>query len=400
MDRSARRPARTRLARPMAARSIREEHRVSTPLELLFDLTFAVAVSRAAGELAHALAAGGLGDAVPHYLMVFFGIWWAWMNFTWFASAYDVDDVPYRLLTLVQMAGVLVLATGVPAAFEHDDFGAVTAGYVIMRLAMVAQWLRASGADAQRRGTAVRFAVGVGAVQLGWVLRLSLPHRVGLAALPLLVIAELLVPVWAERRGGGTTWHPHHIAERYGLFTIIVLGECVLAVTAAVAPQAGGRLLHADLVLVAAGGLVLLFTLWWIYFLEPAGTLLDSRRDRGFVWGYGHFGIFAALAALGAALEVAAERAQHHVVVADAGIELAVAVPVAAFLVLVWALHAPASAHPRRDGAIAAGAALATLAVTGLVAAGLPLPWAVPLTALPPVVLAALAVLTGPGDGP
>src|SRR4051794_37266965 len=48
----------------------------------------------------------------------------------------------------------------------------------------------------------------------------------------LLVVAELAVPVWAER-GLMTTWHPHHIAERYGLFTIIVLGECVLGATVA-----------------------------------------------------------------------------------------------------------------------------------------------------------------------
>jgi low temperature requirement protein LtrA len=40
----------------------------------------------------------------------------AWVNFTWFAPAFDTDDVPYRLLTLVQMGGVLVLAAGVPAA--------------------------------------------------------------------------------------------------------------------------------------------------------------------------------------------------------------------------------------------------------------------------------------------
>ncbi len=76
--------------------------------------------------------------------MVFFAIWWAWMNFTWFASAYDVDDVPYRLLALVQMGGVLVLAAGVPSAFEHQDFFGITLGYFIMRIGLVAQWVRAA----------------------------------------------------------------------------------------------------------------------------------------------------------------------------------------------------------------------------------------------------------------
>ena len=62
------------------------------------------------------------------------------------------------------------------------------------------------------------------------------------------------------------------------------------------------------LLLVGGGGLVLLFALWWMYFLKEAGAGLARRRELGFWWGYGHFGIFAALAALGAGLEVAVDR--------------------------------------------------------------------------------------------
>ena len=98
--------------RRMVARDPGQVHRASTPLELLFDLCFVVAVSQAAAQLAHGVEDDHMGPALLGYAMVFFGIWWAWMNFTWFASAYDTDDVPYRLLTLVQMAGALVLAAG------------------------------------------------------------------------------------------------------------------------------------------------------------------------------------------------------------------------------------------------------------------------------------------------
>src|SRR3954469_21069867 len=100
----------------MVARATDEENRAWAPLELLFDLTFVVAVAQAAAELAQHVATGEVATGVGGYLMVCFAIWWAWMNFTWFASAYDTDDVPYRLLTLLQMSGVLVLAAGVPAA--------------------------------------------------------------------------------------------------------------------------------------------------------------------------------------------------------------------------------------------------------------------------------------------
>ena len=72
------------------------------------------------------------------------------MNFTWFASAYDTDDVQYRLLTFVQIAGVLIVAAGVPAAFNEQDFTTMVAGYIVMRIALVAQWLRAAREDPPR----------------------------------------------------------------------------------------------------------------------------------------------------------------------------------------------------------------------------------------------------------
>jgi low temperature requirement protein LtrA len=376
----------------MVARDAAETHRVSTPLELLFDLTFVVAVSRAAAELAHALAGGHLGTAPLGYLMVFFAIWWAWMNFTWFASAYDADDVPYRLLTLVQMAGVLVLASGVPAAFERTDFTTVTIGYVLMRLPMAAQWARAARADAGRRATATRYLIGIGAVQVGWLVRLALPSVPAVIGFGVLVVAELLVPPWAERPAS-TTWHPHHIAERYGLFTIIVLGECVLAVTAAIAPEAGGRPVTASLIGVSGGGLVLLFALWWMYFLKPAGAGLERRRELAFWWGYGHYGVFAALAALGAALEVAAQAALGPVEASGATIGWAVVIPVAVYLLLLWGLHVPLESAPRRDTAAVATAVVATLALGLAGSLGLPASWVVALSGVPAVALVAFATV-------
>src|SRR3954468_15520844 len=131
----------------MQGRSIDEAHRGSSPLELLYDLTFVVAVSSVSAQLADGVGSGGGLQPIVPYLMVFFAIWWAWMNFTWFASAYDTDDTVYRITTLIQIAGALVLAAGVAPAFDHGDFRVITAGYVVMRFAMVTQWLRAARSD-------------------------------------------------------------------------------------------------------------------------------------------------------------------------------------------------------------------------------------------------------------
>jgi low temperature requirement protein LtrA len=360
-------PAGSQIRIRMAARPTDEPHRASSQLELLFDLTFVVAIASITAQLAHSIAEGHALDGLIPFFQVFFAIWWAWMNFTWFASSYDTDDVPYRLLTMVQMAGVLVLAAGVQAAVNDGDYRAVTLGYFIMRIGLVAQWLRAGIEDPESRGTALRYAAGISIVQVGWVLRLLLAQAGVLpesSLLPIfigLVVLELAVPLWAERRRP-TTWHPHHIAERYGLFTIILLGESVLAASTGVegAINAGG--VSGSFLTIAIAGLVLLFALWWLYFLEPAGEGLTRRRERSYLWGYGHYGIFAALAALGAGLEVAVEQTGHHIQVSPVTVCYAVAIPVGVLLVLLWAVHVPIVPRPAiRPAVILSGAAVVLL---------------------------------------
>ena len=289
-------PAQTRfpLRIPMTARTVNEPHRAATPLELLFDLTFVVAIAAVVVQLGHGVAEGHAVEVVGPFLQVFFAIWWAWMNFTWFASSYDTDDVPYRLLTLLQMGGVLILAAGVPSAFGAGDYRAVTLGYLVMRVGLVAQWLRAAREDPEGRGTAIRYAAGISAVEVLWLVR-QLLSELGVltGAAPVLVFvalagAELAVPAWAERNWR-TSWHPHHIAERYALFTIILLGESVLAVSTGFADVVGAGL-HGSLIVIAVSGLVLLFALWWLYEMEPSGDGLSDRRERSYLWGYGHYG--------------------------------------------------------------------------------------------------------------
>lgn len=140
--------------------------------------------------------------------MAFFGIWWAWMNFTWFASAYDPDDVPYRLTVFVQMTGALLFTAGIESMFSRGSLGLAVAGFVVMRLAMITQWLRAARNHPERRRTALRYAVGVGLAQLCWVGVLLLPEQPVVAIFFALCAVELVIPVWAER-GGSTPWHRH-----------------------------------------------------------------------------------------------------------------------------------------------------------------------------------------------
>ena len=348
--------------RPMVARPTDEAHRSATVLELFFDLCFVVAVAQAASGLHHQVASGHVGDGVVGYASVFFAIWWAWMNFTWFASAYDTDDVAYRLTTLVQIAGALILAAGVPDAMDGRDFAAITLGYVVMRLAMVSQWLRAAVADPPHRRSSLRFAAGITVVQVGWVLRLLLPEGLGMAAFLVLVAAELAVPIWAER-AAPTTWHPRHIAERYSLFTLIVLGESVLAATLAIQTALDADAAFVDLATTAVGGLLTVFGMWWLYFAKEAHELLTSLR-AGIVWGYGHYLVFASAAAVGAGLAVNVDAVTHHAEIGPGPAAAAFTVPVALFLLAVWALQVRPHHLGRWHGAVVPAAAVLVLAST------------------------------------
>ena len=149
-----------------------------------------------------------------------------------------------------------------------------------MRVAMVAQWLRAASGDPAARPAALRYAAGIAVLQVGWVLRLFLPQQAGLWAFYVLALGEMLVPAWAERAGNGvgTPWHPGHITERYGLFTLIVLGECIAAVTVAIHAASSSHGVSAGLVAVVAGAVLLVFSIWWWYFENPAEEGLRMSR--------------------------------------------------------------------------------------------------------------------------
>jgi low temperature requirement protein LtrA len=348
----------------MVPRSPHESHRVSTPLELFFDLVIVVAIAQAAAGLHHAIAEAHVAEGLLGFGMCFFAIWWAWINFTWFASAYDSDDVLYRIAVLVQMTGALIVAAGIQALFEaRAPTGLGVLGYVVMRFASLSQWLRAAAADEAHRPTALRYVAGVTVVQLAWIGLVFLPH-LALPGFVFLVVCELLVPAWAESVSP-TTWHPHHIAERYGLFTLIVLGESVLAAMLAV--QAGlksGETL-ANLLPIIVGGLLIVYSMWWIYFDRPAHDLLTSSR-RAFVWGYGHYFVFAAAAAVGAGLAVSVDHVTHTAHIGAIGAGYAVAIPVALFLVVLWILHYRPEHAPTKFLGPAAALVILVTPVTGM----------------------------------
>ena len=335
----------------MVGRNPHEGHRGATTLELFFDLTFVAAFGVAGNELAHGIAEAHYGSAIGGFAFAMFAIVWAWINYSWFASAFDTDDWLYRLLTMVQMVGVVILAIGLPAMFKslHEggaiDNGVMVAGYVVMRIAMIAQWLRAAHGNPQYRAVAKSYAIVVGSAQVAWVLILLFPLDASGFAIAALFAGAIDVggPIIAEsrggRRGGMTPWHAHHIAERYGLLAIIALGETVLGTLAAARVLTDPEGWTLSSIMVIGLGIVVSFGLWWAYFLVPSAAVLAVRRSKAFVWGYGHVLVFASIAAIGAGLHVIGYVYDDHYHVSNTVAIASIAIPVVVFMLSLYLLH-------------------------------------------------------------
>ena len=252
----------SRFVRPQAMRNLtneqRAEERSSTWLELFFDLCFVVAVAALARGLHHDPTL----DGMLRFLGLFVPVWWSWMIFTWYATSFDNDDVPYRVTLFVAMLSILGLAASVGRIGVDPSavIGFVLA-YSLMRILVAGLFVRAGRNVPDNLRPFVAFYTAgnlIGATIWLSSLLVPAPFRYVLWAVGLTV--ELLGPILAVMTldNPRITFHPRHIAERYGLFTLIVLGESVLAVTSGTA----GTDWAPAAVLTAVAGFVAAVCIW------------------------------------------------------------------------------------------------------------------------------------------
>ncbi|MCM3894624.1 low temperature requirement protein A [Gordonia sputi] len=331
----------------MTGRDPHEERRSATNLELFFDLVFVVIFSVAGTQVAHYLAEGHWRTAFFGYVLCTFAAIWAWINFSWFASAFDTDDWFFRVMVLVQMVGVAILALGVAPVFssidnnQHVDIRVVVIGYVVMRLGLVTQWLRAASQSPRYRKTCLTYALMILIAQILWVIVaiVDLSLWPTIIAIAVCAFVEYLGPYVAETRFTSTPWHPHHIAERYSALTIVTLGEGVVgtvAILQAVVEEEGWT---TESAVFGLSAMVMIFAMWWIYFTVPVGDALHLNQSKCFQWGYGHTVIFMSAAATGAGLEVAALWTEHEAKISAGAVVACVAVPLGIYCLSVLGMY-------------------------------------------------------------
>jgi low temperature requirement protein LtrA len=290
---------------PAAAASSRRV----TWLELFFDLIFVAAVAQVDTPLSLNYSLAG----VLRFLAFFALIWWAWVGHTLYSTRFDTDDLVQRLLTLIQMFAVAAMAANAKDAFDSRYSAGFAAAYAAMRLVLVFQYLRARTVPESRQLT-THYAIGFGAAAVVWVVSALIdpPTRYWLWALALVI--DLGTPFLAMHHAEKIPPDAAHLPERFGLFTIILLGESIIAVMHGMESQDSWTLSAA---LSAFQGMGIAFCFWWWYFDGAAGAAerpIRSRRQASFhVWNYAHWPLYVgiALAAVGVKHVVALTPADH-----------------------------------------------------------------------------------------
>lgn len=288
-----------------------QEDRHATWLELFYDLVFVVAIAQLAHNLHDDVSLSGfLG-----FVVLFIPVWWAWIGTTFYSNRFDSDDIGHRLLIALQMVAIAAIAVNV-----HHGLGESSSGFALSyaagRLILVVEYLRAARAIAAARPLATRYAQGFALAATLWFLSafVPTPWRFGFWALGLIV--DFATPLTASKLAVGLPPHAGHLPERFGLFTIIVLGEAVIAVVEGVAEQKW----DIQSAITAVFGLGIAFSLWWIYFDNVGGAPIRTARADGRTslintWLYTHLPLVIGIAATGVGVE--------HVVTTKAGVALA-----------------------------------------------------------------------------
>lgn len=267
------------------------EERHASWLELFYDLVFVAAVAQLALSLSKDFSALG----IFHFAALFIPVWWAWIGNTFYLTRFDADDATDRLLTLGQMIFVASLAIHIPLGLGEHSVG-FALSYVGVRALLILQYRRAGKHLPEARPLTFRYATGFSVAAAMWVLSTLVPPPFRFALWSVGIAIDFLTPILAGKLHVAIPPHFSHLPERFGLFTIIVLGEAIVATVQGTTKQT----LQGGGVFVGVFGLIIAFALWWGYFdnvnaaeARPMKSKEDTRDYQ--VWMYVHLPLTMAI---------------------------------------------------------------------------------------------------------
>lgn len=276
-----------------------EGERRATWLELFYDLVFVVAISQLAHNLKEDISITGfLG-----FVFLFIPVWWSWIGTTMYANRFDNDDIGRRLLVVLQMLTAAAMAVNIHHGLSENAPGFAIA-YSLSRFVLVLEYVRAGIHIPQARPLTTRYALGFAIAASFWLLSAAVPSPWRFVLWGIGAVIDLVTPFTARKYQLQFLPHASHLPERFGLFTMIVLGEAIVAVVDGVSKQ------HWDILSTTSGifGLGIAFSLWSVYFDNLGGSSIRMAKSEGRVrkmllWLYTHLPLVIGIAATGVGVE-------------------------------------------------------------------------------------------------
>ena len=264
-----------------------------TWLELFFDLVFVAAVAQVGTRLTADYSLQALGPCACLLLL----IWWAWSGYAMFATRFDVNDAVNRAVSFLQMIAVIFMAANADGSLDSKSSAGFVAAYAVMRLVLAWQYLRASRAR-HSRAFAREQAMGIAVTASVWLSSALVPAPLRYAIWGVALCGESGAAVLAARHTESLPPDAAHLPERFGLFTLILFGESIVALMKGIQSQPEWP---AGAVSAAFLGIGVLFVCWWWYFdLAAAASERPVRCRRSarrfHVWAYTHLPLYLGLA--------------------------------------------------------------------------------------------------------
>ncbi|MCA8937343.1 MAG: low temperature requirement protein A [Planctomycetes bacterium] len=344
-------------------------HRKVAWIELFYDLVFVVAIAQIAHQLAAHLDWAGAGT----FLILFLPVWWTWISGTVYNERFESRGIENRVFFLSQM-----ITVGGLAFFAHHGTGHNSTGFalsfVVANLIIQVLWIRGGIHNPAFRPVMKRYLIGFLASIALWVVSIWVPAPFKFVLWGAGVAGMFITPMFTlNLQEKLPRFSSSKMPERYGLFTIIVLGE---AIVGSINGMAAHEHLHLGDAIVGALGIALAFSLWWIYFDFIARRVPRPRRWNVFLWGaVGHTPMVLGLVATGAALLNVVAHSNHEQLPREAqlllGFSIALSLISIAFIETRLARHAHEPTHPWLSPAMKV---LTGLAIAGVAIAPLALP--------------------------
>jgi low temperature requirement protein LtrA len=278
--------------------SFKERH--TTWLENFYDLVVAIIVYQLSRDLYQDVSVNGF----LIFVALFIPVIWSWIGVTFYSTRFETDDLVHRLLMLLQVAAAAFMAVSVPDGLGKNSVW-FALSYVVIRTILVIEYLRTGTQVPAAHQLTKRYSIGFSISAGIWFVSVFVPPPARFILWIVGLVIDVCTPLlYARRFSVQFAPHRQHLPERFGSFTIIVLGISILGVVNGIAPHN-----WTVFSIISAGlGLGIAFSFWWVYFDTVDGSEIKALRENHQIgayitWLYIHFPLIIGFTAFGVSIE-------------------------------------------------------------------------------------------------